>query len=293
MKQRSLSGTLILLSGLYCTQAFADDREGSLGIDYGIVSVKGKGGGGSITMPSIRFNAFDTTGGLTAGIRGALNKNAAQKAKEIEIENSVRNGTTAPDGSSVSRFGNTIQGSYTYSWTQPEPTPTDGDRWLLTFATNGTPIIDAISPPTSSSKAVDSMLGIEYSSALWSHVSAPLSFSAGWGMKFFVFSAEGNHGGKAGIDSDSASLPINASISSHIWKDMVAYGDFAVSPISLFKGKGFYMHEEVGVEWNFVSDWLLTVNYRLMQDALNDKDASGDPIEYEMNMAYAGIGYGF
>ncbi len=279
-----LLGWIIMLP----SASFAVDA--SMGLEYGSVSLKAKGGK-SITIPSYRLNMFDTTGGLTAGIRGALNQNAAQKSKEYQIEQAAKNGTAAPEGSSVNRNGDKLYGSYTYSWEQPAPTPNDGDRWTLTTATNGTPFIDSISPPTSSEKSINSMLGIEYSSSLWSFTAAPLSFSVGWGMKFFLFSSEGPASG--GIDSSSASLPIDVSLSSQVYEGIVVYGNAAITPISVFKGKGYYLHEEGGVNWNFYDGWLLTFNYRMAQDALSDKDADGDPMAYKMTSIYAGAGYQF
>ncbi len=293
MKRYALACLSILLA-FSSSSLFADENpDGAFGIDYGVVSFKGKHGGKSVNLPSFRFNAFDTSGALTAGIRGALNQDAARKAKEAEIEKAVRTGGPTPEGANVNRVGNSIQGNYTYSWQQPEPTPTDGDRWLLTLATNGTPLIDAISPPSSSSKAVDSVLGVEYSSALWSMVSSPVSLSAGWGLKFFMFSEEGPHTGKGGLDSSSFSIPLNISASSQILPGLVVYGDYALSPISVFKGKGYYMHEEIGVQWEFVESWLVNASYRLTQDAVNDKDQNGDHIEYQMNTAYVGLGVQF
>lgn len=265
--------------------------DASFGLEYGSVTLKAKGGQ-SLSIPSYRLNMFDTTGGLTAGIRGALNQNAAQKAKEYQIEQAAKNGSAAPEGSSVNRFGNTLSGSYTYSWEQPAPTPTDGDRWTLTTATNGTPILDAISPPTSTDKNINSMLGIEYSSSIWSYESAPVSISAGWGLKFFIFSAEGP-GSNGGIDSSSTSIPIDLTLSSQIYQGLILYANAAISPISLFRGKGYYLHEELGLNWDFYEGWLLTANYRMAQDALSDKNAKGDAIEYKMDSVYGGIGYQF
>lgn len=262
--------------------------EGSLGIEYGSVSFKGERGP-TTSLSSYRLNAFDTTGGLTAGVRGALNQNAAQKAKEYQIEQSIENGST-PDG--VYTAGGKAYGSYEYSWQQPSPTPTDGDRWTLTFATDGTPIIDVISMPSEDTKVVNSMLGIEYSSSLWSYVSAPLSMSVGWGMKFFIFDSNDSTG-HGGIDSSSASLPIEATVSSMVYSNVNAFLNVSLSPISLVSGKPYYLHEELGVNWNFYDGWLLTASYRHAQDAVTKKDDNGDPISYTMDSMYGGLGYQF
>lgn len=251
----------------------ANAQQSTLGLEYGSISLKAKGGQ-SVSLPAYRLSAFDTTGGLTAGIRGALNQNAAQKSKEYQIEQSVKNGNYQPENA---------LGSYTYSWQQPAPTPTDGERWTLTTATDGVPVIDAISTPSANGgKKVNSMLGIEYSSSLWSFVSAPVSVSAGWGMKFFM-----------GIGSSSASIPLDVTFSTQPMKDLGIYANLAVSPIGLASGKGYYFHQEVGAKWKFYDEAFLTLNYRNASDTLSDKDSENKPISYTQVSAYVGIGYGF
>lgn len=274
MKQKL---SILLCVPMFCSFSntlLADDGTGYMALQYGSVSVKGKGGKAK-SLPSFRLNMFDTSGILTAGMRGAMNQNAAQKAKEYEIQNQVKNGAAAP-------------ATYTYSWNQPAPSPTDGDRWIITTATDGSPVIDAISPPSSGTgKAVQSMLGIEYSSAIWTY-EAPVTFTVGWGMKFFIFDSSGS-----GLESSSSSLPINVTFSNRPLSDLIVYADLAVSPIGLAKGTGYYLHEEVGANWNFAGDWLLTLSYRMVSDVLGDKDPKGDYLKYDMTDAYLGVGYQF
>lgn len=286
-KVKSVSHLSLLAFAVYLSSpAYA--AEGALGIEYGSVSIKAKGGA-SKSLPTYRLYAFDTTGGLTAGMRGAMNQNAAQKAKEHQIEKSIENGST-PEG--IYTASGKVYGSYEYSWQQPAPTPTDGDRWSLTLGTDGTPVLDAISMPSEETKIVHSMIGIEYSSSLWSYTSAPLSFSAGWGLKFFIFDSNESSGGSS-LDSSSASLPFEVTLSSQIYDGLTAYGTLSVSPISLLSGKPFYLHEELGIEWNFYDGWIVTANYRHAQDAVSEKDTKGDVIEYNMDSFFGGIGYQF
>ncbi len=279
------------LLGTFASPALADDDDdddddesvGFMALQYGVVGFKSQGGK-TISMPSIRVNMFDTSGGLTAGLRGAMNQNVAQKNKEAEIVNAAKEGRSGPEGSNVANIGGNLSGSYNYSWNQPAPNPSDGDTWILTAATDGTPIIDAISTPSAATKIVNSMLGLEFSRALWTS-RGPISIAAGWGMKFFLFDG--------GIKANSASLPLNISVATNVAKGLVAYNDFAISPYGLIKSTGYYLHDQWGLNWTFAEDWMLTLSYRIVKDVTDVKDNDGKFYEYEMTDIYGGIAYKF
>jgi hypothetical protein len=260
--------------------AFAD---GSIGYEAGPLTIK-PNAGNSYSLLAHRISVYDTTGGLTAGIRGAINQNAAQKAKEGEVQNSVKNGTAAPQGANVSQVNGQAVGSYSYAWNQPAPVPTDGELWSLILASEGNPLIDPISPPPASTQR--SVLGIEYTRGLWDYVSAPISYGIGFGLRVYMFST-------AATSDTAISVPITFTASSQILNHVIAYGEFGIGPVYAVQGKPFYLDYEVGVKWEFAGSWQAVGTFRGTQDSLSKNDVDGKPIKYSMTLMNAGIRYVF
>ena len=74
-------------------------------------------------------------------------------------------------------------------------------------------------------------------------------------------------------------------------KNIIAYADLAIGPISAVQGKSPYTHFEAGLKWSLADSWPLTGSYRATQDALSTNGSDGKPLKYSMTLLTAGIAY--
>lgn len=257
---------LILISlGISLAQA-----ESSVGYEYANTTYNPEGGS-SYSFGMHRFSIFDTSGGLTAGIRGGLNKSAAQTNAEYDARKKM-----ADSGQTY--------GTYNYSWNQPAPVPTDGELWVLDLGSQGNPLIDPISPSTTDANPPKSVLGVEYSRLLWKYEMAPVSFALNWGFKAFMFSA--------GKSTDTTmSVPLELSVSSLVYQDTLLYGVYAFGPYGYATSNNpKYNHIELGLSYSFSESWLVTFAYRSTHDQFKKSSVI---TSIDNTMASLGIKYQF
>lgn len=217
--------------------------ESSIGYSYGSAKYSPKGAAG-YSFGVHQFSIFDTTGGLTAGIRGGLNQSASKAVAEAKAQENK---------------GEAFFTQYNYSWNQPAPVPTDGELWTLLLGSQGNPIIDPIAPSTTDGNSLYSVLGIEYTSILWKKEMAPISFSVTWGFKGYLHT----HGRDSKM---TMSVPVELSGSSLLYEKLIGYFSVAAGPYGYLAGKAKYNHIELGLKYALSDDFLANFSTRSMTD---------------------------
>lgn len=239
-------GKLFLITGSLVALSSLSHANSSIGYEYGMANFNPEGGS-SYSFGLHKFSIFDTSGGFSAGLRGAMNRSASQQVAEANAQQ---------------HMGESHYSTYEYSWHQPAPVPTEGELFVLTLGSQGNPLIDPIAPSTtdSTTDAKQSVLGFEYSSNLWSKEMAPVSLGVNWGFKGFLFTA-----GKT--NQSTMSIPVELIASSLVYTKTVAYASIAVGPYGYATSNNpKYNHVEVGANYDFSQDLRFLLYYRSTKD---------------------------
>lgn len=268
------------------TLAFSNLVHAEGGIFYEFKNWNFAPSGGSATALHLHsLGIFDTSGGFTAGLRGALNKDASQKAKEYEIIKANERGNRV-EGSDVSAVNGKLQGSYTYSWNQPAPVATKGETYRMMWSQEGD-AWDTLGFSASSQKNKDvALLAFEYQNMIWSHESAPLSYGLSYGMTLYSYRTTG------GTDFTSFSVPFTFTISTRAYDDVLVYADYAMAPYGYAKGTATYDHLEFGAIYQLSESWKFEATYKTINDYLT-KDIKLKTGKYQASVISIGTGFYF
>ncbi|GAB4127562.1 MAG: hypothetical protein Fur0040_10460 [Sideroxydans sp.] len=211
---------------------------------------------------------FDTQGGMTSVVRGAMNESAARLEKEREIREAYRKGGTP---------------SHVYSWEQPAPVPTDGETWALVIGSKGNLLTDTLTTQTSTTKQ-PSVVGLEYQHNVWSLSASPASVALGLGLRTYYFShLKGSH--------SPVSIPLGIAASTQLMEGVVPYVEYSRGLMGLFNAKkfGLYQNVEAGIHWQFAPEWKAVLTHRKTHDEVSFVDNNPPNTEHDMTLTLIGV----